>query len=420
VSPEVPGGRVPPGGHTLVARLDNDGDVLLAGPAIRAAAAGSERLTLLCGPRGRAAAAMLPGVDRIEVFRAHWIDPEPDPVDPAVIEDLRDRVTSLRPDRALILTSFHQSALPLALVLRLAGVPWIGAISDDYPGSLLDLRHRVPDDLHEVERGRSLAAAAGFAPPPGDGGRMEVLRDPRRLPAGLPDRFVVLHPGASVSARRWPAERFAALAARLIRSGEQVVVTGGPGERALTARVAAGGGTDMGGRTGLPELAEILARAEALVSGNTGPAHLAAAVGCPVVWIAAPTVPSVRWHPWAVTHREISRDVPCAGCRARECPVPGHPCMTGIGVDEVLDAIAAIRHGAGLRPDVPGRRHAPQPRRAPMADQEQDPKTGSQQQQEQEKWSENPQQGGPSQGAKDSDEGIGPDDADEIVNAGEG
>ena len=55
-----------------------------------------------------------------------------------------------------------------------------------------------------------------------------------------------------------------------------------------------------------------------------------------------------------------------------------------------------------------------------MADQEQDPKTGSQQQQEQEKWSENPQQGGPSQGAKDSDEGIGPDDADEIVNAGEG
>jgi len=95
------------------------------------------------------------------------------------------------------------------------------------------------------------------------------------------------------------------------------------------------------------------------------------------------------------------------------------PCMTGIGVDEVLHAIAAIRRGSRLRSDVPGRRNAPQPRRAPMADQEHDPKTGSQEQ-EQEKWSENPQQGGPSQGAKDSGEGIGPDDADKIVNAGEG
>src|ERR671929_1731902 len=141
--------------HVLAVRLDNDGDVLLAGPALRALAAGADRVTLLCGPRGRQAAELLPGVDEILVWRAPWIDPEPDPVDRAEVEALVARVAGLRVERALIFGSFHQSPLPTALVLRLAGVPWIGATSVDYPGSLLDLRHRVPgpaedgpDDLH--------------------------------------------------------------------------------------------------------------------------------------------------------------------------------------------------------------------------------------------------------------------------------
>ena len=65
--------------HVLAVRLDNDGDVLLAGPAVRALAAGASRVTLLCGPRGRRAAELLPGVDDVIVWRAPWIDPEPDP-----------------------------------------------------------------------------------------------------------------------------------------------------------------------------------------------------------------------------------------------------------------------------------------------------------------------------------------------------
>ena len=68
--------------HVLAVRLDNEGDVLLAGPAIRALAAGADRVTLLCGPRGRQAAALLPGVDEVLCGRAPWIDPEPDPVEP--------------------------------------------------------------------------------------------------------------------------------------------------------------------------------------------------------------------------------------------------------------------------------------------------------------------------------------------------
>ena len=67
--------------HVLAVRLDNDGDVLLAGPAIRALAAAYDRVTLLCGPRGRQAAALLPGIGQVVLWRAPWIDPHPAPVD---------------------------------------------------------------------------------------------------------------------------------------------------------------------------------------------------------------------------------------------------------------------------------------------------------------------------------------------------
>ncbi len=99
---------------------------------------------------------------------------------------------------------------------------------------------------------------------------------------------------------------------------------------------------DLGGRTSLAELAGVLAGADAVVVGNTGPAHLAAAVGTPVVSLFAPTVPAVRWRPWGVAHELLYVDVPCAGCRARVCPVAGHPCLGGVGVDEVLAALARL------------------------------------------------------------------------------
>ena len=156
-------------GTVLVARMDSMGDVLLAGPAVRAVAHGAERVVLLAGPRGADAAALLPGVDRILTWCAPWIDPAPPPVDRDDVARLVRVLAETGAGRALILTSFHQSPLPLALLLRMAGIPWIGAVSDDYPGSLLDLRHRVAGGVPEHERALSLAAAAGFPRPPGDG-----------------------------------------------------------------------------------------------------------------------------------------------------------------------------------------------------------------------------------------------------------
>jgi ADP-heptose:LPS heptosyltransferase len=340
--------------RVLVARQDSLGDVLLAGPAVRAVAAGAGRVTLLCGPRGQDAARMLPGVDEVVVAHAAWIDAAPRPVTRAGVDELVDRLTDLGVDQAVILTSFHQSPLPLALVLRMAGVPTIAAISVDYPGSLLDVRHRVDDDLHEVERGLSLVATLGYRLPAGDDGRLRVLPPTVAGPPGLDGPYVVVHPGASVPARSWSPERHAALVEALVESGRRVVVTGAAGERALTSRVAGGrdGVVDLGGRVDLGGLAGVLAGAEVVVVGNTGPAHLAAAVGTPVVSLFAPVVPAARWRPWRVAHELLGdQAAACAGTRARVCPVPGHPCLDGVPVAEV---VAAVDRLAPLRQEVAG------------------------------------------------------------------
>jgi len=329
----------------LVARLDSDGDVLLSGPALRAVAAGADRVVLLAGPRGAAAARLLPGVDEVLVWHCPWIDAEPQPVDRRAVERLVADVRALGVDRALVLTSFHQSALPLALLLRLAGVPWVGATSTDYPGSLLDLRHQLPEQgLHEVERALSLATAAGYRLPAGDDGALAVRRPLPDPPASVGDMpYVVVHPGASVPSRApapdWCAELVRALNAR----GHRVVVTGGPSERALTATVAGAAGTDLGGATDLAGLAAVLAGARAVVVGNTGPAHAAAAVGTPVVSLFAPVVPAERWRPWQVPHRLLGdQSAACAGTRARTCPVAGHPCLGSITVEQAVDAVEQL------------------------------------------------------------------------------
>jgi ADP-heptose:LPS heptosyltransferase len=327
--------------RVLVARMDNAGDVLLAGPAVRAVAARTGPVAFLCGGRGRAAAELLPGVGQVIEWTAPWIDPEPAPVSTVDVLALAG-VLRRRFAAAIVLTSFHQSALPLALLLRMADVPFVAAYSEDYPGSLLDLRVRPDDRLHEVQRSLELVRRAGYPLPEGDDGRLRMRR-PGHMPAGLAPPYVVVHPGASVPARTWSPPRWAELVSLLTAQGRRVVVTGSGGERELTARVAGGDGTDLGGATDLPGLAEVVAAADAIVTGNTGPAHVAAAVGTPVVSLFAPTVPAHRWHPWGVPYVLLGdQDIACAGCRARECPVPGHPCLEGVPAAAAADAVDAL------------------------------------------------------------------------------
>ena len=335
--------------HTLVVRLDRMGDVLLTGPAVRAIAAGSRRVTFLAGPHGRAAAELLPGIDEVVEWRCPWIELPAPPVRATDVDDLLGRLHRLDVDRAVVLTSFHQSALPTALLLRLAGVTWVGAVSEDYPGSLLDLRHPDPGDVHEAERALMVARAAGYDLPEDDDGRLAV-----NLPvdAAAPSFDVVLHPGTSAPARAWPREHWAALCRRLTGdAGLSVAVTGTPSEADLVRRVCNDtDATDLAGRTDLAGLAAVVARAGVVVAANTGAAHLAAATHTPVVSLFAPTVPAVRWAPYRTSSVLLGdQDAPCRGTRATRCPVPDHPCLSSVHPNTVADAVDRLRR-TGPRP----------------------------------------------------------------------
>jgi ADP-heptose:LPS heptosyltransferase len=329
--------------NVLAVRQDNNGDVLLMGPALRALAAGAKTLTLVCGPSGRSAAETLPGIDRIVCFEAGWIEANPSAIARDAVSAFVDRIAESRIDRAVIFTSFHQSPLPMALLLRLAGVPWIAAISEDYPGSLLTVRHRnVPDRIHEVERALSLANAAGFALPPHDEGRLSMNVAPVN-PISDMGRYIVVHPGATVPARAWSPASNRDLVRALAACGKRVVVTGSESERSLCAFVAGEDAVSLAGRTSFATAARVIADADAIVVGNTGAAHIAAAVGTPTISIFAPTVPSECFRPWMVEQILLGdQTIECAGCRARECPRLDQACVSGITVDEVVSAIRRL------------------------------------------------------------------------------
>ncbi len=341
-------------GHLLVVRLDSMGDVVAAGPAVRAVAARADRVTVLCGPAGVAAASLLPGVDATVVWACPWILHPPPAVHRAEIDDLVDRIARLRVDQAVILTSFHQSPLPTALLLRLAGVGTITAESEDYPGSLLDARLPVAGDAPEPVRMLQTVRAAGFELPAGDDGRLRVRRPLPEVDAVPPFAnrapLVVVHPGTSAPARAYPEPLWAAAVDRLVQDGWQVALTGSVAEQPLTRRiVAAVDGAhgpsvlDLAGRLDLPQLAAVLDRAEVTVVANTGPGHLSAAVGTPVVSLFAPVVPALRWAPYGVPVELLGdQDAPCRDTRWTSCRIAGHPCLSSVSAAEIASAVRLL------------------------------------------------------------------------------
>ena len=103
---------------------------------------------------------------------------------------------------------------------------------------------------------------------------------------------------------------------------------------------------DLGGKTDLSTLSGVLANADVVVSGNTGPAHLAAAVGTPVVSLFSPVVPAVRWAPYGVPLELLGdQNAACRLSRARDCPVPGHPCLSSVSPEQVVDAVERLLSG---------------------------------------------------------------------------
>ncbi len=335
------------------------GDVLISGPALRAVANGSRTdgsrpndVVLLCGPEGADAGEMLPGVTEVHTWSCPW-NANPSPaVTAGVADELLGFVRSSRIEEAVILTSFHQSPLPLAMLLRLAGVGRITGAATDGAGSLLDVRltpgEDFPEDQAEAARALAIARAAGFKLPHGDDGKLHINRSPDDLVKERSDEgpYIVVHPGAAAPARAWPVLHHAATVELLEAEGHRVVVTGGPAEASLTATVAGPSARNHGGRTSLRTLAALLAGAAVVVTGDTGPAHLAAAVGTPVVCLFSPVVPAIRWAPYGVPMELLGdQEAACKGTRARTCPVPGHPCLSSVTPDQVLEAVKRLLGG---------------------------------------------------------------------------
>ena len=242
------------------------------------------------------------------------------------------------------------------------------------PGAACPLSFCLPypgDEVPEVLKNLWLLERIGIEPR-GTHLEFRVAEEDRRELAVLPelarlawDRPLIgLHPGARPPARRWPAERFAAVANRLQREFEaQVVILGGPGEEALARRVEEaldGVAVNLAGRTSLGALAVLIARLDLLLANDSGPSHLAAALRVPSVVLFGPASPR-RWAPLdRKRHRVLSKGVECSPCTHWECPID-YRCLTWLSADDVYQTSAAQLR-ARLQGRLPSRR-----RRAPCA-----------------------------------------------------
>jgi heptosyltransferase-1 len=159
--------------------------------------------------------------------------------------------------------------------------------------------------------------------------------------------YAVINPGAGWPNKRWAPERFGALADRIRRDhGLAVTVTWGPGEERLARAVveASSGAAQQAPATGLPELLALVRGAQLVVSGDTGPLHLAAAAATPVVAVFGPTDPR-RNGPWASDDISVSEFHRCTCHHKRQCSRATR-CLDDIGVDDVVRAVAARLAGA--------------------------------------------------------------------------
>ncbi|WP_166398044.1 glycosyltransferase family 9 protein [Rubrobacter marinus] len=190
----------------------------------------------------------------------------------------------------------------------------------EYPA--LDVSVPWDAEEHEARKLLLLVEAAGGLSD-GEIPRLRVREEDRRragelLGRGFGEPLALLHPGASVPEKRWPAEGFALVARGLVREGYAVAVTGSEGEREISRRVCdlAPGAVDLSGKTDLPALIGLVSRADLLVSNDTGPAHLAYALGTPSVTVFGPSTDVGRWGPLERERHAVLLEDPISEVRA--------------------------------------------------------------------------------------------------------
>jgi len=159
----------------------------------------------------------------------------------------------------------------------------------------------------------------------------------------LANQYVVLAPGTNWASKCWPATHFAKLADKLYDINIIPVLIGGPNDQRLAQEIIANTQVppiDLTGKTSMKQLAYLIQRAQAFVGGDTGPMHLAVAVGTKVVTMFGPTDPK-RNGPYGSQHQALLAPVPCQGCWQRKCP-KDIDCLAKIDVDTVFTAVQEL------------------------------------------------------------------------------
>ena len=341
----------------LCIRLDSLGDVLMTTPAIRAlkAAVPGRRVALLTSPSGGEVARLVPEIDDVLTYESPWMKSTPSRANGATDRVMIESLRAERFDGAVIFTVFSQNPLPAALLCHLADIPLRLAHCHENPYGLLS--HWVPDPepaaeiRHETRRQLDLVATIGARI--GDerlslrvphAAREEVRRHLRERGLGPERPWVVVHPGSTAASRRYPPELYAEVVRGLVAEhGWSVALTGSAAEREVAGEIAALAAVpvhDLSGTLDLPGLAAVIESAPVLITNNTGPAHVAAAVGTPVVTLYALTNP--QHTPWQVPSRVLSFDVPCRWCYRSICPEVHHACLRGVPPASVISAVLEL------------------------------------------------------------------------------
>jgi len=253
---------------------------------------------------------------------------------------------------------------PLALILWLAGVRRRLGWAAGGGGFLLTDSPTFVVNRPEVESRGALLAQLGIdADPASLRPRFQPTEAARRTVDRLLSKeqvrepFVAVHVSAGTPAKSWPAEHFRELIGRLrVFRDQEIVLIGGPSDRSVSQEILLGrswpGVHDWTGRFDPVELAALLERAAVLVGADSGPAHLAAAVGTPVVVLFSGASCTRQWRPPGEHVTVLREEVPCRACHRRVCPVAGHPCMSGLRPAVVARAIEDA-----LNPSPDARRH---------------------------------------------------------------
>lgn len=344
----------------LLIRPDHLGDLLFLTPALHMLrrALPAARITLLAGPWAAEAVHQNADLDEVRLLPFPGFERRPKESAWAPYRLLRAEARRLRGagyDTAVVLRFDHWWGAWLAAA---AGIP--RRIGYDLPDVRPFLTRRVPyrPGRHEVLQNAGLLAEliGGPAAEPGPTRFFVMERDRAHVASWLAgqgvaadSRVAAIHPGAGATVKQWPTGHWAAIAERLTAAGLRVVLTGGEGERGLTAAVAAATAApviDAAGQTTLGQLAALYERCALVLGSDSGPLHLAVAVDAPTVHLYGPA-PAAKFGPWGdpARHVVLSTPFPCAPCDRLDWPaavLPQHQCMAAIGVEAVWAAAAAL------------------------------------------------------------------------------